>query len=185
MKAEVLDEDDAAAALRFANRPGDLVADAVAGECHRTIQQGGHALGDGLKTQLRIAFPLRTSKMAGQHHRGTAIERIADGRQRGADARLVADAAVLDRNVEIDADKDAFPRQLQVFNRQLRHGVNPAPRSSDPADAPCLLALPHTGCALARRSARGAKAAGYHRTPVVASTSRFTRARSRSTQRLE
>ena len=51
------------------------------------------------------------------------LERVADGRQRRADARVVADHAVLQRHVEVDADEHALALQVEVADRELRHTV--------------------------------------------------------------
>jgi hypothetical protein len=51
--------------------------------------------------------------MRGDHHRGAGAERHLDARHRGADARVLGDAAgVVLRHVEIGADEDAALRRL-------------------------------------------------------------------------
>src|SRR5207237_925963 len=60
----------------------------------------------------------RAAEVGGDHHRGAALERQLDAGHRGADARVVGDAAVLDRNVEVGADEDALAAQVD-----LRHAL--------------------------------------------------------------
>jgi hypothetical protein len=59
--------------------------------------------------------------MAGEHHGRAVIKRIADCRQSGANPRIVLDAAVFQRHVEVDANEDALPSQIEVFDGELLH----------------------------------------------------------------
>ena len=51
------------------------------------------------------------------------LEQVLDGRQRGPDAGVVGDLAVLDRDVEVDPDQDALARGIDVADRLLVHSV--------------------------------------------------------------
>ena len=49
--------------------------------------------------------------------RRAALEQELERRQRGADARVVGDAAALERHVEVGADEHGLPRDLGVADR--------------------------------------------------------------------
>src|SRR5205823_12877242 len=49
-----------------------------------------------------------------------ALEQQLEGRQRGTDARVVGDAAVLERDVQVGADQDCPPRDVGLADR-ARH----------------------------------------------------------------
>ena len=50
-------------------------------------------------------------------------ESSVDGRDRRADARVVGDLAVVERDVEVDADEDPLARDVDVADGQLVHAV--------------------------------------------------------------
>src|SRR4029077_10461721 len=58
-----------------------------------------------------------------RHHEdlGVLVERIADGRQRRADARIAGDDAVLHRYVQIFPDQDPLVAQVRVRHAQYLH----------------------------------------------------------------
>ena len=50
------------------------------------------------------------------------LDRVVDRGEGSADAGVVGDGALLiERDIEIDADKETFPLQFQVINAQF-HG---------------------------------------------------------------
>ena len=72
-------------------------------------EQLGERAATGLQAHLGIGLALRPAEVRGQDDgRAPAFERVLDRRQRRADARVVADDAVLERDVEVDADEDAL-----------------------------------------------------------------------------
>src|SRR5258706_10873293 len=52
--------------------------------------------------------------MRSDHHGGALAERAFDRRRGGADAGVVGDPAVLDRDVEVGADEDALAPQVEL-----------------------------------------------------------------------
>src|SRR5262245_42718451 len=108
MEPEVLEQDDLAA-LRGA-LDGGLCrrTDTVVGELHRTSKQFGKSCRDRLQRILGVWLPFGAAEMRRQDDGGTLFERIGDRRQRGANARVVADRAALDRHVEVDTNEDAL-----------------------------------------------------------------------------
>ena len=71
--------------------------------------------GDRRQAELRVRLALRPAEMAGEDDRGAPLERVADRRQRRRDARVVGDPAVLQRNVEVDADEDALALEVEIL----------------------------------------------------------------------
>src|SRR5438105_870765 len=78
-------------------------SDAIRRERHRLAEQLRQALRGRRQALARIGLALRPAEVGGQDHARAALDRVADGRQRGADARVVADparaAGVLERDV--------------------------------------------------------------------------------------
>src|SRR4029078_2240057 len=59
---------------------------------------------------------LGPAEMRQHHHLGAACLKLFDGGQHPLDARGVADHAILDRHVEIDADQDALALYVGVLD---------------------------------------------------------------------
>ena len=111
-------------------------ADPVAPERHLAPEQFAQAPGDGGERILRpeLAF-LGPPQVRGDHHRGAFLQREADARQRGADARVVGDGAGLVlRHIEIGADEDPLAAQLKLGHALEAHDVTS--RSSAPRRRP-------------------------------------------------
>ena len=63
-------------------------------------------------------MPLRPPEVRADGHLGrAALEQQLQGRQRGADASVVGDAAVLERHVQVGADEHALAGDVGVANR--------------------------------------------------------------------
>ena len=92
-----------------------LVADAVGRERDRPAEQLRQAIGDRPQAQLRFDLALRPAEVAGEDDRRALLERVLNGRQRRLDARVVADDAVLERDVEVDADEDALALEIEIL----------------------------------------------------------------------
>jgi len=70
------------------------------------------ATGRRLISGVRLA--LRAPQVRGENDHGRArVERVLDRRQRCRDARVVADRAALERDVEVDTDEHAPPFRLR------------------------------------------------------------------------
>ena len=61
------------------------------------------------------------SQMRGEDQARAGAERFLERRQRGADARVVLDDAVLERHVEIGADEDPLATDLERIHRKFVH----------------------------------------------------------------
>src|SRR5215831_11218449 len=124
MKTQVFEQHHTASRRSGANRIRRDVADTVVGEHHGHAEELRQAIDERPQAEFRSWLALRASKMARQNYsRRALIERVLDRRQRRANARVVADDAVFQRHVEVDANEDALTLQGEIFNRQLRHGM--------------------------------------------------------------
>jgi hypothetical protein len=99
MEAGVLQQGDA--------RTGLLEADVVA-------EQVAQPLRDRAKRELRVGPFWSPEMRADVDRRRTALEEELDRRQRGADARVVGDGGVGQRDVQVCADEDTAPADVGV-----------------------------------------------------------------------
>ncbi len=70
-------------------------------------EQAGEVLGDRRERELRLAV-LRPAEVRDEQQPRAALAQLLDRRQRGADAGIVGDRAVRQRDVEVDADEAAL-----------------------------------------------------------------------------
>jgi hypothetical protein len=99
--ADVLEHDDVAVG-HVVDRRRERDVDA---------QQLARALRHRLQAELRLAV-LRPAEVRGEDEPGPALAQRLQRRKRGADAGVVGDRAVLERDVEVDPDEDAFPAEV-------------------------------------------------------------------------
>jgi hypothetical protein len=118
MEPQVLEQDDAAAAAR-SDRVLRGVADAILGEHHRAVQELREPIRHRAQAHLGIRFAFGAAQMAGENDRRAVNEGVLNGGQRGADARVVTDHALLQRDVEVDPDEDALVDEVKVGDREL------------------------------------------------------------------
>ena len=76
----------------------------------------------GFELNSGLGPPFGPPEVRGQDHGRPVLERVLDGRQRRADARVVLDAPFLDGHVEVHADEDALARA------DRDHGSTASPR---------------------------------------------------------
>ena len=94
----------------------------------RVLEQADALVGQELAQPLldrlqgeRGVGPLGAAEMRHEHDlAGAAVEQEPDRRQRGPDARVVGDAPVLERDVEVDADERALAGDVGALDR-ARH----------------------------------------------------------------
>ena len=79
----------------------------------------GEPLGHRTERELHVPRAFRAPQVTGHDRERACVQRELDRWQRRLDARVVADDAVLDRDVEIDPDEDAPAAQIEVADRQL------------------------------------------------------------------
>ncbi len=99
----------------------------VGHDWHRAAEQLPETIRDGLEgvCGFEDAF-LRPAQMRRHHHPRALRKRIANGAERGPDARVVGDgAAVVLRHVEVRTDQDPAVSQVQVGHPKDCHGPTP------------------------------------------------------------
>ena len=120
VEAQVLEQHRAAAAgLRLRRRR--RFADGVGCEDHRPVEQFDEARGDRPQRQGRVRDPPGAAQMRGDDERGPALEGQLQGRHGRADAGVVADLAVDQGDVEIDAHEQPAPVEFEVVDGSLAH----------------------------------------------------------------
>src|SRR5690606_24053090 len=82
-------------------------------------------VGHRLERVLRIDLALRPAQVRREDHRRALLEGVPDGRQRRADARVVTNQPVLDRDVEVDPDEHAATVEREVANVASGHDYSP------------------------------------------------------------
>ena len=80
------------------------------------VDQNAQSLGHRLQAHLGIRLALRTSKVGGQYEPGAVPQRVLDGGQRLADAGVIHDAAVVERDVEVNPHENSFIVQRKITN---------------------------------------------------------------------
>ena len=127
-----------------------------------------------------VLLGLRPAEVrADAHLRAPAVEQQPERRQRGADARVVGDAAVLERDVEVRADEDDLARRRRRTRRtaavsqapsrrdrragtssptRCRTSRRPSRRCRSPSSARCrTCTTPASGRCRSRRAARSSR----------------------------
>jgi len=114
LEAHVLQQQRVAVAQR-ARRRLDLVADDTG------RQRDAEVLGDGRQRQRRVRRALGPPEVGDEHEPRARRAQLVERRRRGADARVVGDAAAVERDVEVDADEDPQARDVaEVVERSQR-----------------------------------------------------------------
>ncbi len=86
------------------------------------VEQHAEALGDGFQTQLWIRLAFGTAQVRREDEARAVTQSVFDGGQGFADAGVVHDAAVVERDVEVDAHEDAPIVERKIANRKFGHG---------------------------------------------------------------
>ena len=92
---------------------GDII---VVRENDLFAQQFGQAHGHRRKAELFFRPVFGLAQMAAQHHAAAVLDELLNGGQRGNDAVIVGDLAVLHGNVKITAHQYVFAFDPQVFH---------------------------------------------------------------------
>src|SRR5207245_11344593 len=116
MEANALQHHDLAVARR---RHGglDRRTDAVVQVAHGAAHQLAKPLREWRGPVGLVDLAVGAAEVGDQDHSGTALDQVLDGGERLPDPGIVDDAAVLDRDVEIDPDQHALARDVDVANR--------------------------------------------------------------------
>ena len=110
----------------------------------------------GCSEYFGIGLAVRPTQVREQDDPGAVLAQVLEGRQGGANARVVGHLAVLHRHVEVDADQGGLAAPVHVAN-----GAEAAPSPY------CLRARPRERCAPRARGRRRSPS-GSRRWPSVA-----------------
>src|SRR5262245_21358022 len=80
-------------------------------------------IGDWTQAVFLDAFSLRTTKVCCEYHARVVFHCVLDCRQGGTDTCVVVDLAILDRDVEVDTNKDSLAGEIEIGDGELGHGV--------------------------------------------------------------
>merc|ERR1719261_1426933 len=113
VEARVLEEERLAVAHAVDDRR-DLVADAVGRHLHGRAELLAHARGHGAERELVLGPVLGPAEVRAHRDLGALVEEVLDRRHGRADARVVADDALLDGDVEVAADEDLLALEVRL-----------------------------------------------------------------------
>src|SRR6267143_1693268 len=123
MEADVFEQEDIAVgecfALRLRNGP-----DTVRGKPNRPADEFLELLGYLHERVFRIWAALGAAQMRSEHQSAALLNREAERGDRFANAGVVGDHAVFERNVEVHADEDAFSAKIEIVDGQLVHSLS-------------------------------------------------------------
>jgi hypothetical protein len=122
VEADVLDE-ERLSFLEAGLESLHLGPDEVGREHDVPADELRQARGDGLEAHLGIGLALGAAQVRGQDELGAAAQEVGDGGQRGFDALVVADGAVvIDGDVEVHPQEDGLALDVEVFDKpHARH----------------------------------------------------------------
>ncbi len=118
--AEVLEQQHLVAAEGLGGLAG-LVAGDVVDEQDLDAEVLGQDRPHRLQRVLRVAPALGPAQVGAADHLGAVVEQPPQGRDRGPDAQVVGDVAVLQGHVEVVADQDPPPGDVGVVDRAQLH----------------------------------------------------------------
>ena len=121
VKAQVLEQDDAAVAACGFDGFGRRCPNTVGRERHFASEQLLEPRRHRRQAELGSWSTLRPAKMAGEDRQRPLFERVLNGWQRRADAGVVLDDAIFQRDVEVGADEHTFPAQIEISDGEFRH----------------------------------------------------------------
>ena len=85
------------------------------------VEHHAQTFGDGLEAHLGIRLAFGTAEVRGENEARAVAQSVLDGGQGFADAGVVHDAAVVERDVEIHAHEDAAVVEREIENGKLGH----------------------------------------------------------------
>ena len=122
VKTDVLENEDLAR-LDGGDSLSSLLAVGVGDEGNIETRELSKLLGDGLEGQLGLeAGAFGTAEVAHEDDASIVLNEIVDGGQGSLDAGGVANDAILDRHVEVNADENALAVDIDVADGLLGKG---------------------------------------------------------------
>ncbi len=96
-------------------------ADAIERERHRIAEQFFKFFGGRHQGEFQIRAAFGSAKMRNDYEARAFLNGEAECGQRFADAGVVGDRAVFERNVEIHTDEDALSAKVEIVDGELGH----------------------------------------------------------------
>ena len=122
VETDVLENEDLAR-LDSGDSLGSLLAVGVGDKGNIEARELSELLGDRLKGELRLeAGAIGTAEVAHEDDASVVLNEVVDGGQGSLDAGGVANDAILDRHVKVNADKNALAVDIDVADGLLGKG---------------------------------------------------------------
>lgn len=122
VKTDVLENEDLAR-LDGGDSLGGLLAIRVGNKSNVKARELSELLGDRLEGKLGLeASALRTAEVAHEDDASVVLNEVVDGGQGSLDTGGVANDAILDRHVEVNADENALAVDIDVADGLLGKG---------------------------------------------------------------
>ena len=122
VEADVLENEDLAR-LDSGDSLGSLLAVGVGDKGNVETGELSELLGDGLEGELGLeAGAIGTAEVAHEDDASIVLDEVVDGGQGSLDAGGVANDAILDRHVEVNADENALAVDIDVADGLLGKG---------------------------------------------------------------
>src|SRR5260370_31916737 len=119
-EADIFEHQHLAVAHRLALAFG-TGADTIECECHGIAEKLFKLFRDGLHGIFQVRAAFGTAEMRSENEAGAFLDGKADRWERFADAGVVGDHAVFERNVEVHADEDALAAKVEIADGELVH----------------------------------------------------------------
>src|SRR6266436_3820195 len=121
MEANVFEEEDVAVSELIAFRLRDG-SDTIRGKSNRPADEFFELLGDLTERIFRFRAALGTAEMRSDHQTAAFLNDEAECGDGFANARVVGDDAVFERDVEVHADENTLSANVEVVDGELVHG---------------------------------------------------------------
>src|SRR6266481_3466361 len=120
METDVFENEDFAVAQGFALAFGAR-ADAIKREGHWIPEKLFQFLGGRLQRIFQIGTALGAAQVRSKHEPSAFLNRKTQCRKRFADASVVGDEAIFERDVEVHADEEALSAEVEFVDGELVH----------------------------------------------------------------
>ena len=132
------------AVVHFGDCVGGRLADAVGAEGDRALDDVRDRSGDGLERIGLVRAALGPAEMREKNDLAALVGDLRDGRRDALDARRIGHPAVFGRHVEVDAQEDAFSRDIGVVEgaERLCHGTSQSVGRQRSIPVPSVLSCP-------------------------------------------
>jgi hypothetical protein len=107
----------------FAKCDSETAVDPVADDANRFAELGSDDIGDRSQGVFLAEYAfLGTAEVRGHQHCRARLQTIFNGGYRGRNAGIRSDLAVLDRDIEVGANENAFALEIEILELFESHG---------------------------------------------------------------